>query len=58
MMDVYIMFLAGALIYCGYLLGRDAGIKVTMSTLFETNLLTPEQVVKHYEKLGYKRKKD
>jgi len=58
MIDIYIMFLAAGLLYCGYLLGRDKGIKETMNVLFEEKLLTPEQIVRHYEKLGYKKKKD
>ena len=58
MIDIYIMFLAGGLLYCGYLLGRDKGIKETMNVLFEEKLLTPEQIVRHYEKMGYKKKKD
>lgn len=55
-MDYYLMFIAAGLLYCGYLLGKDAGIKNTMQVLFDEKLLTPEQVVKHYEKMGYKKK--
>lgn len=56
MIDYFLMFIAAGLLYCGYLLGKDRGAKETMQTLFDTNLLTPEQVLKHYEKLGYRKK--
>lgn len=55
-MDYFLMFIAAGLLYCGYLLGKDTGVKQTMRSLFDTKLLTPEQVRKHYENLGYKKK--
>ena len=47
-MEYYVAFIALALLYCGYLLGKDQGVKQCMQVLFDTKLLTPEQVAKHY----------
>lgn len=51
-MEYYVAFIALGLLYCGYLLGKDQGIKQCMQTLFDTKLLTPEQVQKHYKDFG------
>ena len=45
-----------SLVGCGYLLGRERGVKETLQSMFDTKLLTPEQVLRHYEKLGFRRK--